>query len=190
MYFPALTPSNFSSSLCSTYCKGATKKTRVSDVGDGGAAILGGLLHVSTLFFLGEGHGGEAGAMQGLTTYLAGEVNLNGFNANVLGTRSHVVKESRKSLGEGEVKTVRRCEDNRRVEGRFCLEHEGRKVSTDNYYVWSAPAKLNPHASSRLTLTTVDPLAQLGPSWTRLDSCSAIIFTALFLNGQQNQDTS
>lgn len=151
---------------------------------------MGGLLHVSTLFFLGEGHGGEAGAMQGLTTYLAGEVNLNGFNANVLGTRSHVVKESRKSLGEGEVKTVRRCEDNRRVEGRFCLEHEGRKVSTDNYYVWSAPAKLNPHASSRLTLTTVDPLAQLGPSWTRLDSCSAIIFTALFLNGQQNQDTS
>lgn len=81
--------------------------------------------------------------MQGLTTYLAGEVNLNGFNANVLRTRSHVVKESRKSLGEGEVKTVRRCEDNRRVEGRFCLEHEGRKVSTDNYYVWSQPSLIH-----------------------------------------------
>lgn len=52
----------------------------VSDVGDGGAA--------ASLDTFARG-----GVEQNRATYLAREINLNGLDANVLGTRSHCARK-------------------------------------------------------------------------------------------------
>lgn len=84
MYFPALTPSNCSSSDCSTYYFAARKcqhePTFKTEEAIGGRLSRQNRLQDATLGGLGH----EAG------THLAWEVDLNGLDANVLGTRSHV----------------------------------------------------------------------------------------------------
>lgn len=97
VYLPVLTPSNFSSSDCSTYyqSKNTPCQSRVSfcfrcDVGGGGAheGGKGEGRPLVALFFLAGGVEGYIGGVARIT-YLAGEVNLGGLDADVLGSGSH-----------------------------------------------------------------------------------------------------
>lgn len=72
VYLPALTPSNFSSSDCSTYCSSWTLSA-MSAQGNGRVAACPGA----------KGRGSRA------RTHLAGSVELDALDADVLGTGRH-----------------------------------------------------------------------------------------------------
>ena len=74
VYFPALTPSCFSSSVCSTYCFAVARQQGARGCCGGG--------------WIGVRGRGDIGRGRG-QTHLAGGVDLDGLDANVLGAGRH-----------------------------------------------------------------------------------------------------